>query len=144
MDIVDLIYTILGGFGVSGIIVFVVDIILFIKAIKKSNKIEKKSIGIFCSIVTFVGILILSVIFSIKCSCGFPMLGIPALVILGASLIFDWILLFKFLNNIDYKHICIMILIMIIQTALVLGINMVFPENYHENISSTIPSTVEL
>ena len=72
------------------------------------------------------------------------MLGIPALVILGASLIFDWILLFKFLNNIDYKHICIMILIMIIQAALVLGINMVFPENYHENISSTIPSTVEL
>ena len=108
MDIVDLIYTILGGFGVSGIIVFVVDIILFIKAIKKSNKIEKKSIGIFCSIVTFVGILILSVIFSIKCSCGFPMLGIPALVILGASLIFDWILLFKFLNN---YFLCFLLLI---------------------------------
>ena len=59
MDIVDLIYTILGGFGVSGIIVFVVDIILFIKAIKKSNKIEKKSIGIFCQLNVLVDFLCL-------------------------------------------------------------------------------------
>jgi hypothetical protein len=134
MDIMDIIYTILGWFGISGIIVFIADIILFIKAIKKSNKIEKKSIGIFFSIVTFVGILILSFIFSIKCSCGFPRLGIPALIILGASIILDWILLFKFLKNPSYKHVCIIILLIIIEAGVALGINMVFPENYHQNI----------